>query len=353
MASMGVSGYEEMGKSADHLATLSQQVARSTGLSTEQVQRIAFGLSAGLGTPSAFAPVKASAEVTASKSYSSGLKESEQKVQSALGEDGLREFKQFADKVTHDKALVNALAYESHSGSEIAARLVTTTARVESTQAALMQREAVAERLSAAQTSGEEISIDLAQLPNSGIMRKFIELANRYGEDSRALAIAMASELGNYATTPNRHFSDGSAMPASFEDIAGLHDRHVQAAEFSPNRATQTYEAGKRVVGPVDPPRIDAPEVPRGLHDVRTDVNAQQSVANEGKDRLDSFDPRHEITRDVDGTVGTRKSQVVQNIHQVKHDAENTGLNIEDASHEVLNTVKTKMKMKMKDTKAK
>jgi conjugal transfer mating pair stabilization protein TraG len=341
-ASIGVSGYEELGRAADHLATLSRQVAASTGMSTEQVQKIAFGLSLGLGLPEAWSPVQASAKASADKSYSSGMKESEQKVQSALGADGLREFKQFADKVTHDKTMVNALASESKGSSEIAARLVTTTARVESAQVALSQREAVAERLSAAHAHGEEISVDLAQLPNSDLMRKYIEMANRYGYDSQALQIAFASELVNYGMTPNRHFSEGSAVPFSFGDVVAVHDQRAQATEFSPMRVTQSYEAGKRAVGPVAPPRIDAPEVPHDLHGIRPAVDAEQSVASEGKDRFDSFDSRNEITRDADGGVGTRKSQVVQNKQQIERDAKNTWSSLKDSGEKLRSAVATK-----------
>jgi conjugal transfer mating pair stabilization protein TraG len=320
MASVGVSGYEELGKSADHLATLSQQVARSTGLSMEQVQTIAFGLSLGLGTPDAWSPVKAGVKASADKAYSSGLTESEQKVQSALGSDGLREFKQFGDRVTRDKTFVRALASENQDGSEIAARLVTTTARLESAQAALSQREGVAERLSAAHAHGEEISVDLAQLPNSDLMRKYIEMADQYGYDSQALQIAFASELVNYGTAPNRHFSDGSAVPFSFGDVATLHDQQTQAGELSPKQVTRAYEAGKRTVGPVAPPHIESPEVSPNLQGIRATVDAQQSVANEGKARFDSFDSRNEISRNADGTIITGKSLTAQNVHQVRDD---------------------------------
>jgi conjugal transfer mating pair stabilization protein TraG len=62
-----ISSVEEFGKSADSLRTISEQVAKSTGLSSSQVSQIAFQLSGGIGTPG-ISPIRANASGNAGKS---------------------------------------------------------------------------------------------------------------------------------------------------------------------------------------------------------------------------------------------------------------------------------------------
>ena len=190
-----ISSVEELGKSADSLRTISEQVAKSTGLSSSQVSQIAFQLSGGIGTPG-ISPIRANASGNAGKSYSSNLTEQQQKVASELTNDQLRQFRSFADRATRDQTFASALGAESREGRELASRLSTATTRVDSAQSVFAERQAVAKRLSTAYESGEALSIDLAQLPaNSDFMRRYQRLAAEYGSDSLALQAAMASEL--------------------------------------------------------------------------------------------------------------------------------------------------------------
>jgi conjugal transfer mating pair stabilization protein TraG len=159
-AGQGTSSYEEIGKSADRIAQLSKQVAATTGLTSGQVQQIAFQLSAGLGTPG-LSPAKAGATASGGKNYSSTLSEAEQKVQAALGAEGLREFKSFGDRATRDTTFLRAISSETRDGSELASRLSSSTSRVESAQAAYAKRQAVAERLSTARGAEQEIRLTL------------------------------------------------------------------------------------------------------------------------------------------------------------------------------------------------
>jgi hypothetical protein len=73
------------------------------------------------------------------------------------------------------QVFLRAISSEARDGSELASRLSSSTSRVESAQAAYAKRQAVAERLSTARGAGQEISVDLAQLPiNSDFMQRYM-----------------------------------------------------------------------------------------------------------------------------------------------------------------------------------
>jgi conjugal transfer mating pair stabilization protein TraG len=315
----GTSSYEELGKSADRLAQLSKQVAATTGMTAGQVQQIAFQLSAGLGTPG-MSPVKAGVNASGGKTYSSSMSEAEQKVQTALGAEGLREFKSFGDRATRDTSFLRAISSEAREGSDLASRLSTSTSRVESAQAAYAKRQAVAERLATARGAGQEISVDLAQLPiNSDFMRKYNQLASEYGPNSQALRVAMASELASYSLSPNRHFSDGTAMPSSFADLETVHQKNASNDAFLPSRVDESDRANDRVVGPRGRATPQTVTPPPELQGVRTDVNGNP-LAKDAATSFDTYDTRNEVTRHDDGTVSTNRSQVKKNVQQLHGD---------------------------------
>jgi len=342
------SSFEEIGKAADKLSSISKQVAASTGLSSDQVQQIAFQLSAnahaGVGVEAPLGLVKAGASVgvggSAGKTYSARLSAAEQQVLGAMSAEQLQEFKRFGDRVTRDAGFLRALSSENREGNELASRLAETTARSETAQAAFAQRRAVADRLSRAHESGETISVDLAQLPqNADFMFRYARMAADYGENSQALQMAIASELATRALPPTRHFSDGSAAPSSFDDVRTAHRSDANGTAFSrvatdDNRAANDGRV-RRVIGggrsgtvPDASPQESAAELGR----VRGDVDsARTRVVNGAQSRVGSFDDRNEITRDADGTVGTRKSLVLKNARQVRDDVQNLGENVKEA----------------------
>jgi len=326
----GTSSYEELGKSADRIAQLSKQAAATTGMSAAQVQQIAFQLSAGLGTPG-MSPVKASINGSGGKSYSSSLTEAEQKVQTALGAEGLREFKSFGERATRDTSFLRAISSETREGSELASRLSNSTSRLESAQAAYAKRQAVAERLSTARGAGQEISVDLAQLPvNSDFMRRYNQLASEYGPNSQALRVAMASELASYALSPNRHFSDGTAMPSSFTDLEAVHRKNASNDALLPAHVDDADRVNDRAVGPRGRATPGQVATPPDLQSVRSELNDKQALAADAANKIDSFDTRNEITRNADGTVSTKRSQVKANVRQLRDDVTNMGENAKE-----------------------
>lgn len=321
------SSFEEIGRSADQVKQLSSQVSATTGMSQSQVQQIGFKLAAGLGAPKGF-PIKLEGGASAGKTYSGSLTAGEQQVLNALGTEGVRAFKQFGDRATRDSSFLQSLASESRDGKELASRLSESTSQVESAQAALSQREGAALRLSTAHARGQEMSIDLAQLPvNSQMVQRYHQLASEYGPSSQALRIAMAAEMANYSTTPTPAFSDGAAVPASFQDVRERHaaraldptldKRHVEAADVAHYAKTKP----RLVASPMKP------VVGREMASLRDDVGAQNRVETQVRDRIADFDARNEITRDDAGTVGTRKSQLFGNGRQIIEDVANVGEN--------------------------
>ena len=326
-----VSKFEELGRSADQIKTLSQQASKATGLSASQVQQIAFNLAAGLSTPGkGLLPFKAEGNASAGKSYSGNLTKNEQEILSALGSDGIRAFKQFGDRASRDTSFLKAISSESRDGQELASRLSTTTSRAEAAQAALAQREGVAERLAAARSHGQEVSVDLAQLPiNSDFVRKYHQLAAEYGPESQALRIAMASELANYSTTPTRYFSDGALAPTSAQDVRTLHSDFAQSSLFNSARVSDADRQNDGAVGPrathsaaAVQPNGELSTVRQQVRDAATDAQVDAEIR--------SFDARNEITRNADGTVGSRKSQMVGNMRQIRDDVTNVVENAKD-----------------------
>ncbi len=319
-----ISSIEELGKSADSLRTISEQVAKSTGLSSSQVSQIAFQLSGGIGTPG-MSPIRANASGNAGKSYNSNLTEQEQKVASELTSDQLRQFRSFADRATRDQTFARAFGTESREGQELASRLSNATTRVNSAQSVYAERQAVANRLSTAYESGEALSIDLAQLPvNSDFMRRYQRLAAEYGSDSLALQAAMASELATRALPPTKNRTGSSALPATFADVQRARDADLEDPAFGSSRVESADRSNDRAASPrMSGKTPGPPDLPSDLNGVRGDVTARAAEAWQRQPAAETFDQRNEITRNSDGTIGTRRSQAMSNARQLRDDVAN------------------------------
>lgn len=326
-----ISSSEELGQSADRLRGIAEQVSKVTGLTTSQVADIAFRLSGGVGLPGV-SPLKADASGSAGKAYRSDLSNQEQKVAGQLTNDQLREFRSFANRATRDQSFTRALVADSRDGQELASRLSSATSRVESAQSVYSERQAVAERLSSAYERGETLSIDLAQLPaNSDFMQRYQRLASQYGSDSLALQAAMASELATRALPPTRDRSSASALPASFGDVKSSRQLDLQDPLFLRSRVTAADQANDRSAAPrIGTRSLQAPEVPADLGGVRADVASRTTAAASAPSAAATFDERNEITHNPDGTVGTKRSQVLGNAKQLRDDVSNMADNARD-----------------------
>lgn len=325
-----VSNSSELGASADRIRAISDSVARTTGMDARQVANIAFQLSGGVGTPG-ISPVKASATGGVSKSYSGTLTEAEQKVANELSSDQLREFKSFAERATRDQSFVRSLGADDREGTDLASRMSTAVTRAESMQSTYAERTSVAERLSKSYETGEVLSIDLAQLPaNSDFIKRYQRLAAEYGSESLALQAAMSSELASRALPPTRTVS-GTALPSSFGDVRAVSGHNNGDPIFSKDRVTAADSANDRpVAGRISTRSLSAPDTPAALGAVRSDVTGQLTSARNQPTQASTFDERNQIVRNPDGTVSTRKSQVVGNARQIRDDAANLAENAKE-----------------------
>jgi hypothetical protein len=132
----------------------------------------------------------------------------------------------------------------------------------------------------------------------------------------------MASELANYSTTPTRYFSDGATVPTSPQDVKTLHNDFAQSPLLNPSRVSEADRQNDATVGPRAIRSQGAAQANGELSTVRQQVRDAATGAQVDAE-IKSFDARNEITRNADGTVGTRKSQVAGNMRQIRDDVTN------------------------------
>jgi len=325
------SSFEQTGETLNRLDQISKSVAENTGLSQSQVASIAFGATGHLGFNAGAVGGRLSA--SANKSYLSGLSTQEQKVLGSMSSEQLAEFKQFGDRVSRDAGFMSAISNDSREANDMTARLASTHARSERAEASLAERLAFAERVSAAQEKGESISIDIAQDPHN--LEMFMRYSEQYGGNSAAAHALMESELARQSLRPNRVFSDGTALPASFGDVREQHAQQRSDAALTPDidglhqsNRLQTSRFGNaslthRAASTVSPIRDE----------VRTSGNQIRSDAASSRA---GFDTKAEIVKTDDGTLASKKSLLVQSGKQVGKDAGATIENAKDVVKDLL-----------------
>ena len=325
------SSFEQMGETLNRLDQISKNVADSTGLTQSQVAQIAFGAAGRLGFNSPVAGLELQAR--GGKSYSTGLSANEQKVMSNLSQDQIAEFKQFGDRVSRDTNIMTSFANDAREAQELSARLSSAVARSERADASLATRTAFAERLSVAKDKGEAISIDIAQDPHN--MDMFLRYAEQYGGDSAAALTMFDAELARQGLKPNRVFSDGAAMPSSFDDVRDLHQRQSNDPALSPdlasnNAANRAKAAQAHRAAAIQP--SPAPSSP-----IRDEVREQgDSIKQQAEAASPQFDAKARIVKTEDGTLSTEKSLLGSAANQVKNDAATTATAVKDAVKDIL-----------------
>jgi len=325
------SSFEQVGETLNRLDQISKSVADSTGLSQSQVASIAFGAAGHLGLTAG--AVGGRLNASADKSYLSGLSALEQKVLGSMSNEQLAEFKQFGDRVSRDASFMSTIANDSREAHDMTARLASTHARSERAEASLAERTAFAERVSAAHEKGETISIDIAQDPHN--LEMFMRYAEHYGGNSAAAHALMESELARQSLRPNRVFSDGTALPASFGDIRDQHLLQRGDAALTPDIAKlhQSNREQTSRFGNAKPSQETAPMVSPVREEVRTTGNRIRSDAESSRT---SFDAKTEIIKTDDGALASKKSLLVQSGKQVGKDAGATLDNAKDVVNDLL-----------------
>ncbi len=320
------SSFEQMGETLNRLDQISKNVADSTGLTQSQVAQIAFGAAGHLGinTPVAGAELQA----RAGKNYMSGLSAAQQKVLNSLTQEQIAEFKQFGDRVSRDSSLINSLAKDSREAQDMSSRLASAVSRAERADATFAERTALAERLSLARDRGESLSIDIAQDPHN--LEMFLRYAEQYGGDSASALSMFEAELARQGLGPIRVFSDGTALPTSFDDVRVLHDRHASDPALSPDLSASDQQHRATVARSNRPtPSAHSDTNPSSLrNDVQTEGKA---IRNETASARSTFDRTAEIVDTADGTLATKKSLLKQSGKQVVADGEGSIDNAKEA----------------------
>jgi conjugal transfer mating pair stabilization protein TraG len=325
------SSFEQLGETLTRLDQITKSVADNTGLTQSQVARIAFGASGRLGFNAGVAG--AQVDASADKAYMSGLSAEQRKVLGSMTSDQIAEFKQFGDRVSRDATLVSAMSDDARQARELGSRLATTASRAQQAQASYGERSALAERVSEARERGESIAIDIAQDPYNLAM--FLRYAERYGGDSAAAATLLDAELARQGLRPSRSFSDGAALPASFQDLRDQWAASASDPALNPDfvaRNAQNRGAIARALGS-DPPTTSEQARPS----IRPEVGLGGAAIREQTDRSRrGFDAETEVSRSADGTVSTKKSLLLQSGRQVAADAGATLDETKDAVKGVL-----------------
>jgi conjugal transfer mating pair stabilization protein TraG len=204
----------------------------------------------------------------------------------------------------------------------MSSRLATATSQSERAEAAYSQRQALAERMTAAHERGETLSVDIAQDPHN--LDMFMRYAEQYGGTSAAAHTMMESELARQGLRPTRVFSDGTALPSSFNSIRDAYDQARAEGSLAPSldtdrQANDTSVAGQKTSA--------APRQTRnaGLSPVRAEIQrAHGHLQGQATGAVNSFDAKAEIVKTPDGTLKSRKSLFVQTEKQVAGDADVT-----------------------------
>lgn len=310
------SSFEQFGETLHRLDQISKGIADSTGLSQSQVARIAFGASGHAGIDGRYAG--ATLNASSDKSYLSGLSADERKVLNSMTSEQIADFKQFGDRVSRDASFINAISSDVQEARDMASRLTSTATRSERAEASLAERTALAERVSTAYERGETISIDIAQDPHN--LSMFTRYAEQYGGDSSAARTLISAELARQSLKPNRMFSDGTALPTSFNDIQSQYARDKEGARLNPsvddqhrmndrqvNRFGHTTQADQPSSNPL--PIREEVQI-RGAK-IRGSAEADQA----------EFEAKSEMIKTDDGTLSSKKSLLKQAGKQVVRDA--------------------------------
>lgn len=326
------SSFEEVGENLSRLDQITKGVAERTGLSQSQVAQIAFGAAGHVGASTSLAGAEIKAN--AGKTYQSALTGEQQKVLGSMTAEQIAAFKQFGDRVSRDASFVNTIGTDSKEAKDMSARLATATSRSERADATLAQRTAFAERLSSARERGETISIDIAQDPHN--VEMFMRYAEQYGGNSAAAFALFEAELARQGLRPNRIFSDGTALPTSFEDIRAQYDRNTTDPRLNTDTAAINREHRKQVL------RFDT-SVPSTAgstkpSEIRDDIQAHGVEIRKQTDSVSQeFDTKAEIAKTPDGTLASKKSLLKQTGKQVAQDAGATFDIAKDAVKDLLN----------------
>jgi conjugal transfer mating pair stabilization protein TraG len=311
------SSFEQFGQALDRLDQITRSVSDTTGLAQSQVAQIAFGAHGQLGLSTPIAGGRITGHAT--KGYSSALSDDQRKVLGAMTSKQLSDFKQFGDRISRDAAYASVAAQDDREAKDLSSRLSSSASRSARADATLVERTNYSERVASAYERGEVISIDLAQDPhNLAMFRRYTEA---YGGTSAAARALMEAELARQSLRPSRTFSDGTAIPASFEPLLEQHRRQAAtlASEVDPVMQRQRNDADVAKVA-----QETRSGMPKGHHrsSVREQIRTQgASIRTDTHARDDAFDRKVDASRTADGTLISGTSLLKRSAQRVAADA--------------------------------
>jgi conjugal transfer mating pair stabilization protein TraG len=194
------------------------------------------------------------------------------------------------------------------------------TSRAERAEANYVERLSVAEHLSSSRERGETLSIDTAQDPHNVAM--FKRFAEQYGANSASAMVMFDAEIARQGLRPNRTFSNGTALPASFNDIHRQHEIHAAGSQVNPSlEGVERVNSGR--LTDIDPNVSPATVPVNNQHStVRAEIRAKASaMRRKSQSAKEGFDANAEIVNTPDGTLATKRSLFVKSGRQVAADA--------------------------------
>lgn len=144
--------------------------------------------------------------------------------------------------------------------------------------------------------------------------------AEQYGGNSAAAGAMFDAEIARQGLRPTRVFSNGSALPTSFEDLHRLHEQEAHEPAFNPDVVGTGRGHGRQVkrfsnTAPVAEPPPTASPLRGEVQTHAADLRQQAGAARDG------FDSKAEIVPTADGTLTSKKSLLKQTAKQVGSDA--------------------------------
>lgn len=336
-AGQAISGYEEVSRAAEQLSAEARRISRETGYDESQVAGTLLKFSAmptvyGLGGGAA-----------AEKRYGVSLTDAERKVLDHSNSETYKVARAFGDRATRDRSFLNALSSEGQSGISLASSLAQTTSRTKSSEQRFNESVSRSDETRVAFEKGETITRDLAQDPAFvDAVMEYERIAARFGSNTQSLAAYLSSTLGNYSISPAR-FSDGSAMPISFQEVRQHRQRQISDTAASPDverlKAKNDLAVSSRLIStPPDAPNTgrtgDAsmppsprsqPITPAELRDptgFRTHTEQRRATQTGANGELfKDYDTRHQLERSPGVGVTTHQSLVLTTGKNLKMDA--------------------------------
>jgi conjugal transfer mating pair stabilization protein TraG len=310
------SSYEQLGESLNQLDQVSRSIADSTGLTQAQVARVGLGAAGHLGLSTPIAGLSVNAAVD--KNFSTTLTGAEQRALASMTSEQIAAFRQFGDRATRDTSFVQVMTRDAREAQEVSARLASSASRSERADASLAERTAFAERVSVAHERGDAIAIDIAQDPHN--LRMFTRYAEQYGGGSASAQVLMASELARQSLQPQRTFSDGTALPTSFDTLAEQHRLQSANEDLSPDlrqRHLDDVAQVRRSGGPTPSPATAG--APSPLRDGVRDQGAR--IRGQVADDQSRFEDQAQANRTPEGTLASERSLLKRTMDQVQEDA--------------------------------